>query len=520
MCNMRLTMASDMSSMILSRPRRALAAAVATGLAFGLAGCDVGPNYRRPALEVPAGFRATPVTARAAWPAQGWWRGFRSPTLDGLMAEAAASNFDIAAAVARVRQADAAVRIAGASLLPSLTATGGTSLTQEGLSSRSVSGALGRGSGSVTLHDYSLGLNVAYEADFWGRFRDARAAAVANAAFSRFDQETVALTILTDVAQTWFTALAFADRLDVARRNLAGAEQSLAVIRGRLSAGTATALDRDQQAALVAAERATIPALQSQLEQELIGLGILTGRPPEAVTARPGTLTALDLPLVSAGLPSALLRRRPDVASAEAQLVAANYNIKAARAAFFPSITLTGQRGYANNSLANLFTPGGLIASLAANLIQPVFDGGALRGQLEQTKGRYQELLADYRKSAVQAFTDVDDALTAWRYTSEQEALQRQAVAIARQAEAAARAQIAAGTADVTTLISTQTTLFSDEDALVQIRLTRFLALLNLYKALGGGWITPAGTIESQFPGLDPGILKGGLALPIGGNIE
>ncbi len=176
------------------------------------------------------------------------------------MAAAEAHNFDIAAAAARVRQADAQVRIAGASLLPSLTGTAGASLTQEGLGSRSFSTGVGRsGSGSLTLHDYSTGLNVAYEADFWGRYRAGRQAAVANALYSRFDAQTVALTVLTDVAQTWFTALELADRLDVAQRNLADAERSLAVIEGRLAAGTATALDRDQQAALVATQRANIP---------------------------------------------------------------------------------------------------------------------------------------------------------------------------------------------------------------------------------------------------------------------
>jgi outer membrane protein, multidrug efflux system len=506
-------MASDMTLMLSPRPPGALAAAI---LCLGLAGCDLGPRYRRPALDTPAGFRAAPALARPVWPDEGWWRGFRSPELDRLMAAAAARNFDIAAAAARVRQADAQVRIAGASLLPSLNGTAGASLTQEGLGSRGFSTGTGRsGSGSVTLHAYNAGLSVAYEADFWGRYRAGRQAAVATAVYSRFDARTVALTVLTDVAQTWFTALELADLLDVARRNLADAERSLAVIQGRLAAGTATALDRDQQAALVATERANVPSLRNQLEQELIGLGILTGVPPERVRARPGTLTALALPLVSPGLPSELLRRRPDVASAEAQLVAANYDIKAARAASFPSVALTGQRGYENTSLANLFTPGGLIATLAANLTQPVFDGGALRGQLEQAKGRYDELAADYRKAVVQAFTDVDNALTAWRYTSEQEALQRQAVATARRALAAAQAQIAAGTADVTTLLTVETTLFSDENTLVQVRLARFLALLNLYKAMGGGWVAPVGPVNDQFPGLSPGILAGGLALPM-----
>ena len=511
MRNMRVTMASDMARMSLPLSCRVLAAT----LGLALAGCGVGSGVSRPALNLPAGFRATPAAARTIWPTRGWWRGFRSPVLDQLIAAAEAYNFDVAAAIARVRQADAQVRIAGASLLPALNGTAGASLTQEGLGSRSFSVPGRGGSGSITLHQYSLGLNVAYEADFWGRFRAGRQAAIANAALSRFDAETVALTIQTNVAQTWFTALSLADRLDVARRNLASAEQSLAVIEGRLAAGTATALERDQQAALVAAERANIPALRSQLEQQLIGLGILTGRPPEAITVRPGTLTALALPVVSPGLPSELLRRRPDVAAAEAQLLAAKFDIAAARAAFFPSVALTGQRGYSNTALSNLLTPGGLIATLATSLTQPIFDGGALRGQLEQAKGRYAELLADYGKSVVQAFTDVEDALTAWRYASEQEILQRQAVETARRAEAAARAQIAAGTADVTTLLTTETTLFTDEDTLVQIRLSRVLALLNLYKAMGGGWVAPPGGPMDAFPGLDPGILAGGLALPV-----
>jgi NodT family efflux transporter outer membrane factor (OMF) lipoprotein len=338
--------------------------------------------------------------------------------------------------------------------------------------------------------------------------------------FSRFDQQVVALTVVTNVANTWFTALALADRLVVAQRNLTDAEQTLAVIRGRLDAGTASALDVAQQESLVAQERAIIPGLRNQLEQELIGLGILIGRPPEAVTVRPGSLDALALPPVAPGLPSALLQRRPDVAEAEAQLVAANFDIKLARAAFFPVVQLTGQYGFANAALNTLFTPGGTVIALAAGFTQPLFDAGVLRGQLEQSKGRYDELLADYRKSVVQAFTDVEDALTAWRFTTEQEALQRRAVATAQRAADIARAQMQAGTVDVTTVLQAETTLFNAEDTLYQVRLARFQALLNLYKALGGGWTEPPGPIQDQFPGLRPGMVPGGFALPVGGNVR
>lgn len=492
-------------------------------LALLLSGCDLGPDYQRPQVEMPVQFRATQASATEAWPSEGWWQGFNSPELDALMEAARAQNFDIAAAIARVRQADAAVRIAGAPLLPSATTTAGASWQQTGAVRGGFTGISRGGSTTTTLdiHNYNFApLNVAYQVDFWGKNLAARQSAASSAMFSRYDQQVVALTVVTNVANTWFTALDLADRLGVAQHNLSDAEQTLAVIRGRLDAGTASALDVAQQESLVAAERAVIPNLRNQMEQQLIGLGILVGRPPEAITVRPGSLDTLSLPLVSAGLPSELLQRRPDVAEAEAQLVAANFDIKTARAAFFPSIQLTGQYGFSNAALNTLFSPGGTIISLVGGLTQPLFDGGALRGKLEQTKGRYDELLADYRKSVVQALTDVENALTAWRFTTEQEALQRQAVATAQRAADIARAQMQAGTVDVTTVLQAETTLFSAQDLLAQVRLTRFQALLDLYKALGGGWTLPPGPIEDQFPGLKPGIVPGGIALPVGGNVR
>jgi outer membrane protein, multidrug efflux system len=491
-------------------------------LALLLGACDLGPDYQRPEVEMPSEFRATPATEATAWPSEDWWRGFGSPELDALIEQARVQNFDIAAAIARVRQADAQVRIAGAGMLPAITATAGASWQQVG-ATRGFTGVSRGGSttSTIDIRDYSFSpLNVAYEVDFWGLNRAARQAAVSSAMFSRFDQQVVALTVVTNVANAWFTALGLADRLAVAQRNLEDAEQTLAVIRGRLDAGTASALDVAQQETLVAGERAVIPGLRNQLEQQLIGLGILVGRTPEAIVVRPGSLDTLSLPLVSPGLPSSLLQRRPDVAEAEALLVAQNFDIKVARAAFFPSIQLTGSYGFANAALNTLFTPGGTLVSLAAGLTQPLFDGGTLRGQLEQFKGRYDELLANYRKAVIQAFTDVENALTAWRFTTEQETLQRRAVALAQRAADIARAQMLAGTVDITTVLQAETTLFADQDTLAQVRLARFQALLNLYKALGGGWVAPDGPIQDQFPGLKPGILPGGIALPVGDNVR
>ncbi|MEJ0020488.1 MAG: efflux transporter outer membrane subunit [Acetobacteraceae bacterium] len=494
----------------------------AMAFAVPLGACNLGPDYARPEMEMPVQYRATEASATEAWPSEDWWRGFDSVELNALIDEARTHNLDIAAAVARVRQADAQVRIAGAAMLPNVATTASASWQQTG-SSRGFTGVSRGGSTTSTIdvRSYDFGpFNIAYEVDFWGRNRAIRQSAMASAVFSRFDQQVVALTVVTNVANAWFTALALADRLVVAQSNLRDAEQTLAVIRGRLDAGTASGLDLAQQESLVATERAIIPSLRNQLEQELVGLGILVGRPPEAITVRPGSLTTLSLPLVSPGLPSALLQRRPDVAEAEALLVAANFDIKVARAAFFPSIQLTGSYGFSNAALNTLFTPGGTLVSLAAGLTQPLFDGGVLRGQLEQTRGRYDELLAGYRKAVIQAFTDIELALTAWRFTTEQEARQREAVTTAQRAATIARAQMEAGTIDVTTVLQAEITLLNAEDALVQVRLLRVQALLNLYKAMGGGWIAPSGPIEDQFPGLRPGIAPGGFALPVGGNLK
>jgi outer membrane protein, multidrug efflux system len=478
--------------------------------------CGADRDQATAELDIPAAYRATADSAKTAWPSEDWWTGFGSPELNALIEQARAHNFDIAAAIARVRQADAQVRIAGAALLPTLNGTASANWQHLGFGASEVSGLGGyRGNGSYDTRSYAFGLSAAYQLDFWGHNEARRQSAIASTMFSRFDQRTVALTVVTNVANTWFTALALADRLDVARRNVADTEQTLAVIRGRMSVGTASALDVANQEALATSERATIPNFQNQLEQAVIGLGILVGQPPERIEVRPGTLTALKLPPVSPGLPSALLERRPDIASAEAQLTASGFDVTTARTAFYPTIQLTGSAGFQAAALNALINPGGFIASLAAGLTAPIFDGGALRGALEQARGRQSELLADYRKAVVQAFTDVDNALVAWRYTSEQQILQQVAVETARRAATIAREQMRAGTADITAVLTAEASVFTAEDMLAQVRLARFQGLLNLYKALGGGWTRAE---SDKFPGLSPAMLQGGVALPPWGN--
>jgi multidrug efflux system outer membrane protein len=488
---------------------------IATSL--GLAGCDPGPMQRVPPPDLPTQWRTLPASTQPVWPGDAWWRGFNSPDLDQLIAEAEVQNFSIAAAVARIRQADAQLRIAGAPLLPSVGATANASWQQVKRSSFSFGGiSSGGGSPYANIHTYSTGLDAAYQLDFWGRIQSQQQAAADTALFSRFDRDTVALGVVTNTANTWFTALGANDRVRVAEGNLTISEQILTAFRTRVAVGTATALDVSQQEALVAGIRASLPGLRSQRDQAVNGLGILTGRPPVAVTVRPGTLDTLSLPPLSPGLPVELLARRPDVAAAEAQLAAAGANVAAARAAFFPAVQLTLSGTFQSAAIGTLFGPGATLASLVGGVTQPIFDGGSLRGQLEQAQGRQDELLADYRTAILQAFTDVDNALTAYEYATEQERLQRQTVAIAQRSADIARAQQIAGTVDILTVLNLQTTLFNAQDNLAQVRLARVQALLSLYKALGGGWagadVTP--------PVLVPGRLKGGVALPVGGNLR
>ncbi len=338
------------------------------------------------------------------------------------------------------------------------------------------------------FRSYSLGLAASYEVDFWGRNRAAYEAAAATALSSRFDQENVAITVVTSVANTYFQVLAGQDRLRVAERNLADARRILGAYRARLSVGTANALDVSQQEALVAGQVAALPQLRNTIEQQRIALGILVGTPPERLLVRGGSLDDLPYPVVAPGLPSALLQRRPDVASAEALLVGANANIRAARAAFFPSVTLTAQGGLTSTALSTLTGPGTLVVQLAAGLTAPIFDNGLRRGQLEQAKGRYAELVADYARAILQSFTDVEQALTALQFAAEQERLERDAIKVAQRSADIANAQLQAGTIDIITSLNTQQTLYNDLDLLTQIRLARFQALVNLYKALGGGW--------------------------------
>jgi outer membrane protein, multidrug efflux system len=238
----------------------------------------------------------------------------------------------------------------------------------------------------------------------------------------------------------------------------------------------------------VALLEAAIPPLLQQFRQAVYALAVLVGKTPESVDVTSGSLTEISSPVVVAGLPSQLLSRRPDVAEAEQQLIGANADITAARAALFPNIALTASGGYESSTLASLISPANRVYALSAGLTQPIFHGGALRGQVSFSQARYTELLTTYHKTVLTAFSNVESALVAVRQTADQQDRQRNAVATARRAFEFAQAQMSAGTVNVLTVLNTENALFGAQDVLVQVEYSHLQALIDLYTALGGGW--------------------------------
>jgi multidrug efflux system outer membrane protein len=463
--------------------RRAMRWIAAMALAASSAGCLLARDIPDPALDIPGRYKAAPGADSAAPPSLDWWRGFGSRQLTDLMDEAQRVNLDIAAAVARFKQADALARQAGAALLPSLSAGG-----QETYSRTSGSSASGLSIGGREVVNYQASLAASYQLDFFGQNRDALQAAEETAVANRFDRDVTALTTLTSVANAYFQVLVSQDRLRTAARNIESATRVLNAIKERQKAGTGTDLDVAQQESVLANQKAAVPPLRQTLDQNLNALAVLVSRPPESISITGGSLEQIRIPRVTPGLPSELLTQRPDIRRQEAQLASATANVGSARAQFFPTIQLTGQGGYQSSALMSLFQPHAAFFNLAGGLTQPIFDGGRILGNFENAKARQDELLQTYRKTVVQSFTDVDNALYSIKQTTIKLELQRQVLASSRRAFQLSEQQLRAGTADIVTVLNTQLTLFQAEDALWQAQLARLQAIVSLYQALGGGW--------------------------------
>ncbi len=453
-------------------------------IAITAAGCATTPP---PALEpgdVPAGFEQKPPANAPIWPARDWWKQFGDPQLASLMDQAQAGNLDIAQAAARLRQADARARQAGAALLPTLGAGAG------------VNTLYGQANGTSQHEtDYSAGLQASYELDFWGKNRDLLDSASAALRASRADRITVALSVTSGVANSYFQLLSLRERILVARANLTSAQDIFGVVQRRVNAGFSANADLLAQRVALAAEQAALPVLEQQELEARNALAILLGRPPEGFAVTGEGLGMLVPPAVAPGLPSELLARRPDIITAEANLLAAHADLAAARTAFFPSISLTANGGVAYPALAAAIDtlPGvGLAAGAGAALAQVIFDGGRTRGKVDEAKAREEELLFAYRAVVIASFSDVENALGNFAHLGAQEAALREQVTQAEKVLSAARRKYLAGSADFLVVTDAQRALYTARDQLSDIRRARLAASVALFKALGGGFTSAA----------------------------
>jgi NodT family efflux transporter outer membrane factor (OMF) lipoprotein len=452
-----------------------------------LSSCSISSERSELAAEIPPKYGAG--QGQSAPPSLDWWRSFRSRELTNLIEEAQVANFDIAAAIGRILQADAQAKIVGAPLLPAVDFVGFAERFKNA------------GAGSPERNLFHAALNASYEIDFWGKNRAASRAAEETAVASRFNKEVVVLSTIAAVGNAYFQVLSAQDRLRIARDNFNAANRILNLIKQRFDAGTASQLDVAQQESLVAQVRANIPIFDQAVRQNIAILAVLIGKPPVEIVIKGGNIYRLAIPRVTPGLPSELLFQRPDIRAAEANLASADASVEQARAAFFPSISLTGQAGYESNVLKLLFTPQNAFYNIALNVTQPLLDGFRLEGQLELAQGRQFELVKVYCQTILSAFGDVEIALIAIADSLERERLQQIVVNSSREAFRLSEERLREGTIDLVTVLQTQQTLFTAEDNYSLARLARLQAVLSLFQALGGGWMPPgvaAGTNVMQ----------------------
>ena len=453
------------------------AAALSSAAATLLAACAA-PRPATPPQEVPQAFEVGANGGK--WPAQEWYRDFGSEELNGLVDAAAHANLDIESARARVAQADARARQAGAAILPSVDANG---------TANYLAGHSSQGGGHEL--DWAAMLSASYEIDFWGKNRATAESARLLSGASRADQDAVALTTLAGVANGYFQLLALRERLAVAQSNRDVAKQLLDVVQARFDVSMASPIELATQKAAFDTAQIAITDLQQTEFEARTALSLLLGRVPENFQVHGQPLDTLHEPSVGPGLPSELLTRRPDIALAETNLRASHADVAAARAALFPTLSLTAAGGVQNPALpATVLTIAGVGPSLnlGANLVQPIFDHGKLKAQRDEVEAKDRELLSAYKTSILSAFNDVENSLSALQHLNQAREFELENVAQSERAFEGARLRYQAGSVDFLTLLEAQKTLYAARDQLIQYKLARLRALVGLCKALGGGW--------------------------------
>ncbi len=457
-----------------------------------LAGCAVGPDYQRPDVSTPAEFRGDTngVASTNSFADLGWWEVFEDPTLREFIGVAITNNKDVRLAAARVEESRAQLRIARAELFPSLSGEA----AYNRIRSSELAGTPVPSSVRNPAETYSLSGSVGYEIDFWGRIRRLSEAARAQLFASEAARQTVLSSLVADVASAYLTLRDLDTQLGIARRTLASREKSLQLVQSRNKQGLVGKLDVRQVESLVATAARAIPETERAIAVTDNQLSLLLGRNPGEIS-RGAPLTNFAVRVdVPAGLPAQLLERRPDLRQAEQQLIAANANIGAAKAAFFPQVTLTGSYGQLSVEVSDLFKGPANIWTFAPRVTVPIFTGGQLRGQYEASKAQRDAALISYERAIQSAFADVANALITRTKSRESRAQQEKLTAALRDAARLANDRYRGGVTSYLEVLDTERQLFDAERALAQLQRDELLSVVQLYLALGGGWQTQTET--------------------------
>ena len=478
--------------------------ALVLGIA-GLTGCTVGPNYKRPTVNVPGVYResaaAAPASAEAkseptqtepakAEPAQTelatsslgdekWWEVFQDPQLQSLIRTALKNNYDVRIAASRVLQAQAQLGITRADQFPTLNA-GGEIASQQ---SPKI--------GPIPAYEITQGqltASAAWNLDFWGKYRRATQAARANLLANEWAQKQVMATLVADLATAYFQLRELDLELEISKRTFNSRTESLQLTQTLEQHGINSLLDVRQSEQLVFTAATTIPEFEREIAEDENAISVLLGNNPGDVPRGLRLTEEPHSPEVPAGLPSSLLERRPDIRQAEQNLIAANAQIGVARAAYFPQISLTGTAGYESPALTNLFTGPAGIWNLAGSFSQPIFQGGRLKSNVRLAEAQHEQMLLTYQQTIQGAFRDVSNGLISYRKFREFRIQQEHLLESAQDAARLSEVRFKAGTTDYLEVLTNETNSFSAELGLAQAQANELIALVQLYQALGGGW--------------------------------
>ncbi len=459
-------------------------------------GCTVGPNYKRPAVDVPGGYRGAapsadagqatapsgdsqPQAAAQSLGEEKWWEVFQDQQLQELIRTALKNNYDVQIAAARILKAQAQLGITRADQLPTLSA-----------GAAAINGDIPR---TALTPNTDTSFNVAaasfnWQLDFWGKYRRATEASRANLLAARWARQYVISTLVSNVAAAYFQLRALDLQLEISRKTLAARQDSLKLTQTLANGGAGTMIDVRQAEQLVATANENIPDLERRIEQQENYISTLLGNNPGPIARGLALTEQPHAPEVPAGLPSDLLERRPDVREAEEQLVAANAHIGVAKAAYYPNISLTANAGFASSALTSLFTgPAGLWA-FGGTLAQPIFSGGRIKAGVKYSEAQKEEMLLTYRQTIQQAFRGVSDSLVAYRKNREFREYQQQLTDAAQDSARLSELRYNGGRASYLEVLTNETNYFNAELGMAQAQLNEMVALVDIYRNLGGGW--------------------------------